>query len=116
MAASAAPPPHHLLPPCLLESVFGSGDSPTSAAHSATHIECVGCRLHAHLGPVDSFVEKHADRVPPHHLFRLAADLYEMRVRPSLVRAPEWKHKAIRRHYESCAFSVRLTIAHKLRE
>ena len=113
------PPPPPGLPPCLHAALFGAGGSPASAARPAPHIECVGCRLRPHLGAIDAFVEQKCTSVPPHFLYKLAADLYQMHVRPALTSAlgaaPEWKESAIQAHYEICATSIRLTVVQKLR-
>lgn len=108
------------LPPCLLHALFGSTDEgPTPTARLPPAISCVGCRLRSQLAEVDAFVEYHATLVPPKTLFRLAADLYETRVRPALGGAaggvPEWPHEMIEAHYTGCALNVRLSIALKCR-
>lgn len=100
MATTTAPPPPPPpgLPPCLHASIFGA-DLPTPGTHPATRIACVGCRLRPHLAAVDAFVEQKCTSVPPGSLYRLAKDLYDVRVRPALASsgagAPEWKHEAV---------------------
>ena len=70
----------------------------------------LGCRYGAQLAAVDAFVEQHATNAPPRHLYRLAADFYETRVRSTLGgAAPAWSPEAIQAHYEACRFSVRMT-------
>lgn len=105
------------LPSCLMLSLFGRlADGGTrahqEAARRAAFVpSCVGCRYGAQLAAVDAFVEEHATNAPPRHLYRLAADFYETRVRSTLGGgAPPWSPEAIQAHYEACRFSVRMTL------
>ena len=107
------------LPLCLTRALFGASTAGASQQeHTLPFIACVGCRLgQQQLSPIEAFVHAHATNVPPWDLYKLAEDLYTHRVRPTLGdEAPEWTADAIQSHYESCAFSVRLTVIGKLRE
>ena len=108
--------------PCLLASAFGHAsvepvDGDSSATASQFVPSCVGCRLGSQLAALDAFVAQHSVETPPHLLYRLAADLYQTRIRPAVGdTATEWPHEAMRRHYESCVLDVRLSTVRICRE
>jgi len=105
--------------PCCLEQVLFGATEEVAPKHArrAPFIACVGCRLGEKLAPVEAFLHTHATNAPPWHLYKLVADFYAHRVRPTLGEAaPEWTADAIRAHYETCAFSLRLTVIGKLLE
>ena len=66
---------------------------------------------------VDAFVDVHASNTPDQTLLRLAADLYETRLKPTLGHgAPEWGHEARRQHYTTCCYDKRRTLMAMLRD
>ena len=80
-------------------------------------IQCVGCRLGEHLAEVDAFVFENAMDVPSNALFRLAADVYQTRVKPTLgSTAPEWSWQSIENHYHGCRNDPYLTLVSKCRQ
>lgn len=102
----------------LVAAVFGVPELATARqAPPPPHIECVGCRLADRIGAVDAFVDVHASNTPDQTLFRLAADLHETRLKPTLGHgAPEWGHEALRQHYTTCCYDQRRTLMAMLRD
>ena len=101
----------------LFAAVFGGLEPITNVAPVGPHIQCVGCRFADLIGAMNAFVASQASHLPSDTLFRLAADLWEKRVRPTLGdSAPEWPHDAIRHHYEHCCLDTRRTLVMMMRE
>ena len=103
----------------LVTAVVG-GSKPNmdeSPAQPPPHIECVGCRFANQISAMNAFVSIQANHLPSETLFRLASDLWEKRVRPTLGDdAPHWTHDAIRRHYERCCLDTGVTLLSMLRD
>ena len=101
----------------LVAAVLGPLEPTARPVPPPAHIDCVGCRLADKIGAVDAFVAFHSSNTTDETLFRLAADLWETRVRPTLGEgAPEWPHDAIRRHYNHCCLDTLRTLQHVLRD